>query len=409
MKTTNSKIFTIISFLGAIFLLNACSDKKPFDEFITEQFPEMNNMSDDISIDGELAVPILNSYFTLQNFIPSLDSTLWAEVDDNNLVHLRMYFKNIVTMTAEEIYGFPIISPIQPDSNSISSDTSKLKIYENALSGHLFFNDPRFTFIIKNEIPIVTFFKLDTLRLISPAFDSTFVRDDKKYYINAPTQPFTSERTEIHIDKTEIPDFEEFFSPIPKFASFYVTVGSDEVQMLPVTFPAVTGNEKLTLDVDVNLPLDVRLEDLILGDTVNFSIDTNIEQIDTVKIKLILDNDFPFDGLTQVSFADTNNHGGIDDIIMNLFKDDGWHFESSITGPNGQTTSSVRSSITITLTQEQIKLLSIHHASKVIVTSTLNSYQSSTGQDVKIFGWYQLGIKLGIKVSVSGNTGDVPQ
>ena len=147
----------------------------------------------------------------------------------------------------------------------------------------------------------------------------------------------------------------------------------------------------------------MRLEDLVLGDTVDFSLDTsnNVEQIDTVKIKLIFDNDFPFEGLTQLSFVDTNDLGNINDTIMNLFEGDGWLFESSITGPSGETTSSVRSSITITLTQEQIDLLITNHSSKIIVTSTLNS---DSGKDVKVYGWYQLGIKLGVKISYAGNT-----
>ncbi len=408
MKTFSYKTLMLFFSLGFLFTFSSCN--KNFNEFFDEQFPEPSNTSSDMIIDGELAVPVLNTEFTLKNFIPSTDSSLWAEVDENDLVHLRMYLKNVVSLTASEIYN-PLVFPLMPDSNSVSTDSNKLKVYDNALSGHLFFNDPKFTFIIKNEIPVVTFFKIDTLRLHSPAYNATYVRDDKKYYINAPQVQNATEQTELIIDKTEIPDFEDFFSPIPKFVSFFITAGSDEIQTLPPTFPFVTGNEKISVDVDVDLPLDARLVDLVMGDTINFKLDTtqNHDEIESIKIKLFLNNEFPVQGVTQLAFADTNNHGGIDDIIMYLFEGDGWVFESAIANPNGVTTSSVSSEIVMEITQEQIKLLADNHASKIIFTIKLDSYQSDTGQDVKIFGWYKLGVKLGFKVKYTANTGNLPQ
>ena len=405
MKKNNSKFFAVLFFLGIVLSLGSC-DGNPIDEFFGNQFPESENMSNEMFIDGELAVPILNTAFTLEDFIPSLDSTLWIEVDDEGLVHLRMYFKNIFSVQASSIYSTPILPlvTIPEDSISFSTDTNKLKVYENALSGHLFFNNPKFTFIITNEIPIVAYFRIDTLRLHSTAHDSVYVRADKKYVINVPTTQFGSAQTEVVVDKNEIPGFEEFFSPIPEFASFFVTVGNEETQS---TY-AITGQEEISADVDIDLPIDVHLVDLVFDKTVNFSLDTgmNVEQIEKVTIKLIFDNEFPFEGLAQVSFADTNNNGGIDDIIMTLFEDDGWLFESAITNPNGETTSSTRSQITLELTQQQIADLIKYHASKLIVRAELNSYQTPD-QDVKVFGWYKLGVKLGMKVTYAGNTDDL--
>jgi len=410
MKVFNFKTSIFLLIFSGLLIISSC--EKDFKEFLNEQFPEPTSTSTDMLIDGEIAAPILNTSFTLSNFIPSRDSSLWAEIDDDDLVHLRMYFTDIASFTSSAIYGTPVIIPILPDSMSAYTDTSKLKVYENALSGHLFFNDPQFKFIIKNEIPIVTFFKIDSLRLISPAFDTTFVRSHKKYYINAPTTQFDLDTTNITVDKVEFPGFEDFFSPIPKFVACNVTVGNDEIiTTLPPTFPAIVGNEKISIDLDVNLPLEARLEDLVMGETVPFSIDSieNYEEIQSITIKLILDNDFPVGGLSQVSFADTNNHGGIDDIILNLFGDEGWEFAPSITNPQGLTTSSKRSQITLEITQEQLTLLKNNHASMIIVNMNLNSYQSDTEQDVKIFGFYQLGVQLGFKINYTGDTGDLPQ
>ncbi len=404
------KFITLIVTL-VVGILSMVSCKKDFNEFFNEQFPEVNNTSDNIFIKGEVAVPVINTKLTLRNFVPDLDSSLWAEIDNNDLVHLRMYFRNVESVTSAELYGFPIPTTVPPDSIQINTDTNKLKVYEHALSGHLFFNDPRFTFIIKNEIPVVTFVRFDTIRLHDYTGKVLDFRDEKKHYINAPSHPGEVDTTSILIDKNAIPDFEQFFSPVPKYVSFSVSTGNDQTQTIPASYYGGTlkGKEKISLDVDIDLPLDAHLVDLVMGDTTNFSLpDTNINQIKSITIKLILDNEFPVGGVAQLSFADTNDNGGIDDIIMNVFDGDGWEFKQSITDPNGVTTSSVRSMIVKTITQKQLDTLRMYHASKIIFTSNLNSYQSHTGQDVKIFGRYQLGVKLGVKIDYAGNTGDIP-
>ncbi len=398
----------IVTFVVGILSLVSC--KKDINEFFNEQFPEVNNTTDNIFIDGEIAAPLINTKLTLRNFIPDLDSSLWAEIDENDLVHLRMYFKDVATITAGDLYGTPVPNPVPPDSTQVNTDTNKLKVYEHALSGHLFFNDPKFTFIVKNEIPVVTFVRFDTIRLHDYTGQVLDFRDETKHYISAPSNPGEVDTTTILVDKNAIPDFEQFFSPVPKFTSFSITTGNDQTQTIPASYHyTLSGNEKISLDVDIDLPLDAHLVDLVMGDTIDFTqLDTNIEQIKSVTIKLILDNEFPVGGIAQLSFADTNDNGGIDDIIMNVFDGDGWEFKQSITDPNGVTTSSVRSMIVKTITQEQLDTLKMYHASKIIFTSILNSYQSDTGQDVKIYGRYQLGVKLGIKIDYAGNTGDIP-
>ncbi len=403
MKTRQ---LTKIGYLALLMILILGACKKPIEDFINEQFPEPSNMSTDIMIDGAVAAPILNTYLKLENFIPHTDSSFWAEVDSNDLVHLKMYFRDVASLTAVDIFGDSLPTLYMEDSANIRTDTSKLKVYENALSGHLFFNDPRIYFIFKNEIPVVTFFRLDTLffhRVDGTAFEHT---EDTKYPINAPTQPNTVDTTSILIDKNRIPGLEDLFSPIPQYVSAFITVGNDSIQT-PDPLNPVLPQQKISLDVFVDLPLDAHLLDLVMGDTVNFSLDTNVEQIQSVTLKLILDNEFPVGGISQLTFVDTNDNGGIDDVIMELFPGEGWKFEPAITNPNGESTSSVVSFVQIRLTQGQIDTLTRFHASKIIMTTKLNSYQSHTGQDVKIYGWYKLGVKLGIKVDYAGNTGDL--
>lgn len=406
MKKINIKVLTIFVLGFGIVFFGSCS--KDIDEFIGEQFPELENTSGEMMIDGEVAVPILNSYFTLNNFIPSSDSTFWVTVDDDDYLHFRMYFDSIATLTANGIYGNPVPITALPTNASYSTDTSKIKLHNYSLGGYLYFLEPKFTFIVENEIPFVTFLKIDTLRLHSDVYDEVYVRDDFSniFDINSPVQQGEKAITEIVVDKTVITDFIDFFAPLPHFVSSFLTFGNDEQEELPAGYSQLTGDEAVTVDLEMDMIANLRIEDIIIGDTIDFAmLDSaeNIEQIESITIKIFMDNELPFSGLTQVAFADTNQFGGVDDIIMNVFDGDGWLFESSITNLEGVTTSSVESSTVIVLTQEDLQLLQQYHASKMIITSTLNC----SGQYVKIFSWYKLGIRMGLKVTYSGNTGDI--
>ncbi len=394
MKKHLLKLLTVFS---VIIFFNSCQDK-PLDLFFENQFPETD--SNVIYIDGSLAVPILDSYFTLQDFIPSTDSSLWAEVDQNNLVHLRMYFKDAVVLTADQIYPdyfvggndvVPANTIIHRDSASGTSDWNKLKVYQSALSGHLFFNDPRISFIFKNEIPIVTFFRLDSLRFLRP--DNTILEENNigTYTIDAPTQDGEVAVSKITFTKQEIPSLENLFAPIPKRISVGITGGSHQDQSTPY---AIHQDDKLSLDVDIDLPLIAHLNDLILGDTSNFTLPADTaREITAITLKLIIDNDFPVSGVGQIIFIDSTGNE-----IMRVFDNPGWTFDAAQVDQQGISTESVKSQMIKTLTHEQVNLLRDKNVAKAIMTVRLNSPNSQNGFDVRIYGWYKIGVKLGVKI-----------
>ncbi len=391
----------------SVFLLlffSSCKDK-PFDKFFESQFPEASH-ADGIYIDGSFAVPIIDSYFTLENFIPSTDSSLWAEVDDQDLVHLRMYFKDIVVFTAKEIYpnyfnGNDVVPQgtlIAKDSASANSTFEKLKVYQNALSGHLFFDDPRITFIFKNEIPIVTFFRLDSLRFLRP--DNTVLEEDNigKYTIGAPQNDGEVVTSSVKFTKNEIPSLENLFAPIPKRMSVGITAGSDQNQTTPFD---IHQNDKISLDVDIDLPLIAHLNDLTMGDTSDFVLEKDTAQeITAITLKLIIDNEFPVTGLAQITFTDSLYRP-----ILRVFEDSGWEFASAEIDQQGISTASVESKMTVTLTHDDVKLLQEKGVQHLIMTVTLNSPKpnNDTEFDVRIYGWYKLGVKLGVKFDYAIN------
>jgi hypothetical protein len=401
------KFFTIFAIPATIIF----SCRKKFD------FVEIKNLdTDSLHFEGTVAAPILNTSLTLGNFFPDTDSTLWIEQDANKLIHLRMSMHVTEYQVSQIFTGIPYPTPtgfpFPADSIQIRSDQFKLKVYSNMFAGHLFFRDPRINLKFTNQIPIVTYFRLDTLTFLTGNGSTLSNTQVKSYTIQAPISAGQTAVTNITIDKNTVSILPDVFSPIPKFVSFAVTIGSQGTQTAAFS---MTGNEKIKVDADIDLPVDARLEDLVMADTIPFKWETGTySEIKSATLKLFLNNGFPADASTQVYFADTTNTGGIGNLVDSVFTDltdpnittHGWHLKSAQTDAVGQVTIPSVCRLLVTLDHARIENLKQHHAAKMIITATLNSYNSSTGQYVKMYSFYKIGIKAGIKADYSFDTND---
>jgi len=404
-------IFFLISILIiSLFSLQSCRKN-----FALDEFNKMKN--DSLHFEGSVAIPLVNTELALINFIPANDSSLWIEIDDTDLLHIRMYYDSLLTVSMRDIYPDPpVVYPapagysVPAYTHEVYTDTSKMKVYDKMLSGKLFFDNPKFSFIIKNEIPVVTYFKMDTLTFHN--YDTLAIShtDHTEYNIPAPATIGARADTVIVIDTVAIPELAEVFSPVPRFISFFLSMGSHATQTLPF---AVTGNERMNIGVDIDLPLDARLDTIIMADTMNFAwAGDTYEQIKSATLKIRLDNGFPIDAYSQIYFADTTDQGGIGNYIDSVFTDlthpditeEGWHLMPAVTDAQGIVTFSNESEMLIFLDQERVNFLKNSHASKMILTGKLNSYNSNTGLFVKILGKYKMGIKIALKADFATST-----
>ena len=408
MRTTISYLFAGLILIIVLLSINSCRKNFGLDEIDKLKF-------DSLHFEGSVAIPIVNSELTLANFIPSDDSTLWIEIDDSDLIHLRMYYKDFILIRMNEIFPIPYPAqngfPVPADTIELQSDTSKLKVYNSMIGGKLFFKNPKVTFLIDNMIPIITFFKLDTLTFHNIDEEAITNTGHTSYPINAPTILGESAFSEVVIDTAEMPILPQVFSPVPQYISFYISAGSNTQQNLPF---AVTGEEEMVIDVDIDLPLTARLDTIVMTDTTDFDwAGDTYEQIKTATLKIKFDNGFPVDGFAQIYFTDTTDTGDIGFIVDSVFTDigndvteDGWHLESAETDAAGIVTISHESEIVIFLDQERIKYLKDSHASKIIIRGKLNSYDSHTGFFIKLLGSYKMGVQIAVKADFDASTND---
>ena len=389
------------------FHLNSCRKN-----FSIDEFNKLKN--DSISLEGSFAGSIINSELCLIDFIPANDSSFWVEVDENDLLHLRLFIDDYMVIGMNEI--FPIIYPepknslVPPGSEVFQGDTSKLRINDKKLGGNIYFKDPVITFQIDNEIPLITFFKMDKLKIYDKdkiAIDSASL---SQLTVNSPTDSATSVFNEFIIGTPEIPLLSDLFSPIPKYFSFELSAGSDVLQNLPF---GVSGDEKMYIDIDLDFPVNIRLDTLIMSDTANFDMSRNMyNHINTAELKIKFKNGYPIDAFSQIYFANTDDEGVVDQIIDSVFTDvsnqliteEGWNLQPATTNTQGIVVSPEISDVTIVLDEEKLTRLKENNVSKIVILAKLNTYDSQSGTFVKILGSYLMGVQIAVKVDFETST-----
>lgn len=409
MKHKN--LLTIVGglLLFGVILLNSC--RKDF------TFSEIENLkTDSMHLSGAIAVPLVNTELTLGKYLPPNDSSLWAEIDAQDLIHLKMYYKDLHVITMADIFDntlFPIPNGtlVLKDSVIVKSDTSKMKIYDRMFSGNLFFRDPKIRFFISNKIPLATFFRLDTLDFYNANGDLLSNNEHVSYDIPAPTNEGETVNTTILVDKNVMPVLPTAFSPIPKKVSFQFSAGSHTNQNLPFD---VDGTEEMHVDAEIDLPLDARLDTILLADTIplpdNWMVD-NINQIKEANLRILFSNGFPIDAYSQIYFADTLVTGEIGNNIDSIFTEHsyGWHLESAgIDAAGNTTTPNETAPINITLDQTRLKKLVDSHASKIVLAAYVNTKNVANGDYVRLRGSDKIEVKVGVMAKYEGDTRDVP-
>jgi len=389
--------------LAGVTVLQSCRK-----EFFPE-FSEENMDYDTTVIDGALAMPLIDTKMTIGNFIPELDSTLWVEADEAGLLHFRMYYKDVFTYSASSLFPdvtFPVPAGtiIPANMMKIKTDTMKLKIYNSSLQGHLFFKDPVIKFHVNNTVPMVTSFRMDTIAFHGDQVSSE-TANSNIYTVPAPASAGETTQKTVIIDKNQVPSLPDVFSPVPHFFSFVLTAGSEANQTIPY---GLSGEELVTVDADVDLPMDAYLTDLVRVDSVDLDMNgATYGIIQSATLKIRLTNQMPIGGTVQIYFADSTATSA--DVLTNnediLFTDlsqsnitaEGWNLVPAPVASLGAVADSTVNDFEITLEQSRLQALKDNNVVRMFVFSTLNTKNSENAEYVKIAAALKIGVKIGLR------------
>lgn len=400
MKQTIRILLALLIISAGIF--DAC--RKPDD-----MFTEIDKTEFSENFEGSFAAPLIDTEISLLKFIPDDESSnFWIEVDEQNLIHLRMTGENLAAHPVSDIYPdylYPLASgtEIQVDSFEVVAEMTELEFNNELFDGNVYLADPRIKILLNNEIPIVTYYRLDTLEMRDSEDNPILYNEYENYLISAPENIGETAEDSILIDKNRVPNLPDAFFPVPSYLKLHVTIGNPSVQNLPYD---LTGDESISLNADIDIPTDLRIENLQVKDTMNFMDLNDTEGLESLSLKIKFNNGLPLGALTQIYITDSIQSGGAGTVIDSLFTDtdregitnEGWLLESAQTDSEGIVTTGADNFMLITLDKERINKLKEQNASKIIVSTKINSYNSEAGSYVKLLASYKLGLKIAVKL-----------
>ncbi|PID88387.1 MAG: hypothetical protein CSB06_00505 [Bacteroidia bacterium] len=391
MKKTS--LFLIFSF--AIFLFSE-SCRRDF------HIEEVDKVTDDLSLDGNLAGPLLDTKVRIEQFIvPEEDSSSWAEHDSNKLLHIRALRKNFQSFQMKDIYKdaplvtFPIPSGFFAPAGMFKFESRlyALDIFGPFISGKFFIKAPKFTFHVESEAPILDTLQVNSIKLHNSKKHVYKEVKNISFSVNPATQQGVAKYSKLLVDTTKVADFPVHLSTLPQYASFDISTGNSKATRLP--FKA-TGNEPVNVNLDMDFPLEIALVDLKMKEISDFdATEYNVDEIESAEFKIFFENAYPIDIDLQAYFVqDENTIIPVDSL-----------FEKSIKVPRGKvdkqnrvTESTIKKEI-VTMSKKRLERLKAAGVKKLVFYFTMNTPDAKTRRYMKILDGNFMGIRLGFKIN----------
>ncbi len=401
----------IISLSGALFiflfLLIFQSCRRNF------SFEEIDKNTNSIELDGIVAAPLVNSTLSLSSLIPDTEqSELWIEVDSDSLIHIKMFYDNYIEYNVTDffpetppiiVYPIPANEDITAADRTINTNTVQMDAYNSMMSGDIRFKNPTIKLIFDNSIPLFIDMNINSLSFYDENDVIISQITNIQHTITRSEATETVAVSEFMLDETSAPGMGNIFSNIPSYAEFDI----DFAVTTQKPSKDIQGTEGVVVDIEVDLPMEVDMNNLVLGDTINFDWTNELyEKVNEVTFKIDIDNGFPLEAELQIYFADVDGNDNMNTILDSVFVDTPYIISGAVTNSYGDVESSVSTSVSITLTKEKVDALRNGASKKMLITGKLNTSDApASGGFVNIKSDLEITLKIGAKLNYSESVG----
>lgn len=309
------------------------------------------------------------------------NASQWVEFDSASAITFTYSIDNIEMDFVEGWVGNKSID--------LARDTIPFEIEQLMnLSGTMEFANPEISLLLKSNIGIPV--GLD-LGLINHGISGNQV-DLGLDLLNLPVPSapglYVEEKVKINNSNSNL---STFLSSIPK--ELYVSGSALTNPASNVSNPDYTNfissDGELNLGIEIELPFDLRIQNLIFSDTINFSLgQDDVENFESGSISILTTNGLPFDIDLNLVFFDSITNQVYDTISIDML-------DPAIINSNGVVTAPSEKHFELSLNQQEFSNLS--SSNKAIIQATINT--SNGGNDfVAFYTDYALDVKLGLRV-----------
>jgi len=359
-----------------------------------------DNLSTGIEQNSDFAVPLVNASITLEEILPN-DTALnrYLIIDDNNFISMAFEYEFANYPAVDFFNGVFSGTSVPYIQETVGPQTVDLKLNEFINNGEFFLADPKIIITIKNywDVP-AQFHFTDSyyyeeensagLPITGDVFNTMFS-------INKPLTPGSFAITTIQMDNTNS-NINAVISSMPYQLSFGALV---ETITTPPTPYSIDPNSTDSVKLKIEVPLDLRVTNLVKADTSSIDLTSSLGEdtsvVNSIQVNLIVQNGFPFSLGTQIYFADENY------AILDSISNTEIFISSAITSA-GKVTQSKESTNTILV--ENGKMSNLLKAKFLISKISFNTANAGSGETVKIYSDYKIGIKIGARIKLKIKT-----
>jgi hypothetical protein len=294
------------------------------------------------------------------------------------------FVMNLSNISFKNLFGSIGQKLLAPDT-----DTIPITLFNNGIAGGgISLQNASLAINISNAfgIPIrASFQKLQgynpisltpIVNVVSPLFNNPLP-------ISTPPQIGQSASSSLLLN-TSNSNINNVLTNLPRFLIYKIDALSNPPPPAVVMQNFIEDSSRFKVDVDINIPLEGTLKDLVFQDTIQFKFQ-EVEELQSLGLKLFFKNGFPIETKVQVYFADTMGY-----VLDSLLQDDVL-LASATVGNNGRVTSPSEKYTEILYPEE--KILGLKKVRKIYVKASTSTFQGGT-KNVKIYSDYRLDLKI---------------
>ena len=347
-------------------------------------FSEVIQVENTASIGAQtISLPLDNYKFDFSGSVNQLQVNYSSQIlgtntfesyDQDDEVNISIGMEDLEFSYIEGYFG-QMLEEIEEDVLDMD-----LSVLENVTSG-IRLESPNLRFTVDNTIGIP--FEID--------LDMTGVNEGESVSLNGP-------KMEIASDATTLIDFDNTNSQL----SDLIALNPSEISYSGSVLSNPSGNTgevnsissgtNITIGFEMDLPLHLRVEEAVITDTLVLDFgDENDEgsgndYVESVKLKLHIENEFPLDVDVTVMFADSVSGLVLDSLNMELL-------EAAAVDEEGRTITANVFETNIVLDADQIDAL--FNSNRALLDIKMNSYDSENTA-VRLYTDYELIIGAGV-------------
>lgn len=280
---------------------------------------------------------------------------------------------------------------------NLNQDSILLKIYQTTQEGIFNLVDPKVRFFIQNSFGMPITLNLNQVQSINTHTGQVLnlLGYSQQINLNVPTIIGDSALTTVQFDKNNTQNIVQVVSPAPKYFSFNANALTNPSGNLGVD-NFISKKSRVNITSEVELPLHGLAYNFKMRDTTKFTSPSEAQYIKKIMFRLIVVNGFPINVFSKLRFLDENYQE-----VFVLTDEQKMLVEAALVNANGEVTQSVKKITDLYLTESQIALLD--QVKNLELYAEANTKDFANGQNVKIFDYYKLDLRLGVQFETKVN------